>query len=275
MSEFEKVHQWSPKYFNILESLAYMESKGLTHTSHCAVTRRSEVDFAEVNSYLRRLEEHGYVSFKGYRSGRWNITDKGRSALANKDELLNNKMHLYDDVALSSSKPSPYFSLESLIKKYHLVKPSEEWILPDLSELIDKVKNFISLPEFSDTNLKEWQKRDKDRYEKALRQICNRVLEWRERDEEERRFSIAIARYEREPGDDPIGRWIFTDIAILLTREPPKPKDQEYPLEEWLRMRRERMSFAEVAKRTGYSPTTVRDVLYASDYARGEPKRVN
>jgi len=164
----------------------------------------------------------------------------------------------------------PELSLKDIIKKYNLVEPSEEWILPNLEELIEKVKFAISLPEFSAPNIRRWRESDKEGYEKALRQICKRVLELRLEGVPERDYphsiSETVGRQERGYEDDVMGRWALTDIAIVLTRCPPFPRGrpkarEEYPVEEIRRMKEEGLSVRQIAAKTGISKSTIHRLL--------------
>lgn len=165
---------------------------------------------------------------------------------------------------------TPELSLRDIIKKYNLVEPSEEWILPNLEELIEKAKFVISLPEFSAPNIMRWREHNEEGYEKALRQICKRVLELRLKGVPAHDYphgiSETVGRQERGYEDDVMGRWALTDIAIVLTRCPPLPRGrpkarEEYPIEKWRRMREKGMSIREIAKAEGVPKTTVHRLL--------------
>ena len=167
-----------------------------------------------------------------------------------------------------------YYTITDIIEKYRLREPTEQWSLPSFEKLLKDVKFILSVPEFRDPNIKRWKEHkyeDMTSFEEALKEICARVLELRCQRVPEDRINETIGRQERKWGDDVMGRWALTGIALTLTQRPPRPRGRprgtrrEYPIEEWLRMRKEGMSIREIAKKTGFPKSTVHDALSASE----------
>ena len=169
--------------------------------------------------------------------------------------------------------PEPYYTINDIIKKYHLREPTEEWSLPSFEELLKDVKFVLSRPEFRDPNIKRWKEHkyeDMTSFEEALKEICARVLQLRRQgvpEDGSRGINVTVSKGERKWGDDVMGRWALTGIALTLTRRPPRPRGRprgtrrEYPIEEWRRMRKEGMSIRAIASKTGFPKSTIYDAL--------------
>ena len=146
----------------------------------------------------------------------------------------------------------------------------EEWSLPSFEELVKKVKDALSRPEFDDPNIKRWKEHeyeDMTSFEEALKEICARVLQLRREGMPEDRILEQVGKQERKWGDAVVGRLVLTGVVLDLTRRPPRPRGRprgtrrEYPVEEWRRMRKEGMSIRAIAKKTGFPKSTVYDAL--------------
>jgi len=73
-------------------------------------------------------------------------------------------------------------SIYEILAKYGLRKPTEEWGLPTLEEMLKEANFIMSTPEFHDPNIERWKKneyRDCRPFEEALNEICALVLELR------------------------------------------------------------------------------------------------
>ena len=165
-------------------------------------------------------------------------------------------------------------SIYEILAKYGLRKPTEEWELRSLEEMLEEANFVMSTPEFHDVNIERWKKNEYGDWrpiEEALKEICARVLQLRRKGVPAHAYSGGInetvGRQERRHDDSVMGRWALTGIALALTQRPPKPRGRprgtrrEYPIEEWRRMREEGMSIREIARKTGFPKSTVYDAL--------------
>lgn len=141
-----------------------------------------------------------------------------------------------------------------------------EYSLPSLEELIEKVREHISSPGYIYANAPRWLRDDKEEFETALKQICRRTLELRREQRKESDILVTLGRHGRPFGWNVIGTWELVGVAIAFTRQPPKPRGRpkarkEYPVEKWRRMREKGMSIREIAKAEKVPKSTVHRLL--------------